>query len=261
MQSCCKFVAPQRPTPIITPAHRKPRAPHQRRHVVTTAELRGGGTNTPSPPPADSTITYHDSLTDIAFIGLCRLAYGRIAGWQSERSWTNGPETFRGMVEVSRSLMKGRSAAQQRDAVAAGFPQVPPWFRRVFPYSRKGAEINARITPAFFTWLVGPMQTAAVEIDGQQQMSAVKIERCRYLAESNCVGMCVNLCKSPTQHFFTTQLGMPLTMNPNFEDLSCEMVFGNEPPPLEADPVATQPCLATCATAMAAGSQRCHKLD
>lgn len=26
------------------------------------------------------------------------------------------------------------------------------------------------------------MQTAAVEIDGQQQMSAVKIERCRYLA-------------------------------------------------------------------------------
>lgn len=187
MQSCCKFVAPQRPTPIITPAHRKPRAPHQRRHVVTTAELRGGGTNTPSPPPADSTITYHDSLTDIAFIGLCRLAYGRIAGWQSERrcgvsgidtallhggaphitkrflpstptpplcSWTNGPETFRGMVEVSRSLMKGRSAAQQRDAVTAGFPQVPPWFRRVFPYSRKGAEINARITPAFFTWLV-----------------------------------------------------------------------------------------------------------
>lgn len=34
------------------------------------------------------------------------------------------------MVEVSRALMKGRSAAQQRDAVIAGFPQVPAWFRR-----------------------------------------------------------------------------------------------------------------------------------
>lgn len=94
--------------------------------------------------------------------------------------------------------------------------------RRLFPYSKWGAEVNARITPAFFTWLVscrravptalrsaaativmrtktnslsnlplglrlaqvGPMQTVAAEVDGQQQMSAVKIERCRYLAES-----------------------------------------------------------------------------
>jgi hypothetical protein len=28
------------------------------------------------------------------------------------------------------------------------------------------------------------MQTAAAEVDGQQQASAVKIERCRYLAEA-----------------------------------------------------------------------------
>lgn len=40
------------------------------------------------------------------------------------RSWTDGPETFKGMVEVSRALMRGRSAAQQRDAVIQGFPQV-----------------------------------------------------------------------------------------------------------------------------------------
>ena len=30
--------------------------------------------------------------------------------------------------------------------------------------------------------------------------------------------MCVNLCKTPVQTFFTQQLGMPLTMKPNFED-------------------------------------------
>ena len=41
---------------------------------------------------------------------------------------------------------------------------------------------------------------------------------CRYLAESGCAGMCVNLCKSPVQTFFTKELGMPLTMKPNFED-------------------------------------------
>lgn len=37
------------------------------------------------------------------------------------------------------------------------------------------------------------METVAVEVDGQQQMSGVQIERCRYLAESGCVAMCTNL--------------------------------------------------------------------
>lgn len=30
----------------------------------------------------------------------------------------------------------------------------------------------------------------------------------------------------PTQDFFTNDIGLPVTMKPNFEDLSCEMVFG-----------------------------------
>ena len=38
-----------------------------------------------------------------------------------------------------------------------------------------------------------------VEIGGVSQMSSVHIKRCRYLAESGCAGMCINLCKSPTQ--------------------------------------------------------------
>lgn len=83
----------------------------------------------PSLPPG-TPLAAQDSLTDIAFIGLCRIAYGNIAGWQSSRSWTDGQQTFKGMVEVSRALMRGRSAAEQRDAVIAGFPEVPPWFRK-----------------------------------------------------------------------------------------------------------------------------------
>lgn len=225
-------------------------------------------------------IEYKDSWTDIAFIGLCRLAYANLSGWQSPRSFTDGAETFTGMVEVSRSLMKGRTATQQRDAVIAGFPQIPPWFRKVFPYSRWGAELNARITPAFFTWLVGPMETIEVDIrviqDGNnpsssstnsttvRQRSGVRIERCRYLAESNCVGMCVNLCKSPVQTFFTEQLGMPLTMEPNFEDYSCTMTFGGQlPPPVDKDPLLQQqPCLELCATARrsSGGGNVCYKL-
>jgi hypothetical protein len=47
---------------------------------------------------------------------------------------------------------------EQRAAILEGFPKVPQWFRKAFPYSKWGAELNARITPAFFTWLVGPMK-------------------------------------------------------------------------------------------------------
>jgi hypothetical protein len=39
-----------------------------------------------------------------------------------------------------------------------GFPKVPNWFRKLFPYSDWGAELNARITPLFFSWLVGPCE-------------------------------------------------------------------------------------------------------
>lgn len=75
-------------------------------------------------------IVYNDSPTDIAFINMCRRAYANIAGWQSPRGWDDGAETYQGMVEVSRALMRGRTPEQQRNAVIAGFPRIPPWFRR-----------------------------------------------------------------------------------------------------------------------------------
>ena len=85
---------------------------------------------------------------------------------------------------------------------------------------------------------------------------------CRYLAESSCAGMCVNLCKSPVQTFFTRELGMPLTMKPNFEDYSCEMVFGEGPPPQEQDEAYRQTCLSTCPAASAnAKGPQCPKLQ
>ena len=80
-------------------------------------------------------------------------------------------------------MLQGKSAQEQRDAVIKGFPQVPGWFRKVFPYSKWGAELNARITPAFFTWLVGPMYTETADINGIQQHSSVHIKRCRYFSQ------------------------------------------------------------------------------
>eukprot|EP01025_Chloroclados_australasicus_P057345 TRINITY_DN7144_c1_g2_i3.p3 TRINITY_DN7144_c1_g2~~TRINITY_DN7144_c1_g2_i3.p3 ORF type:complete len:121 (-),score=9.01 TRINITY_DN7144_c1_g2_i3:470-832(-) len=95
------------------------------------------------------------------------------------------------------------------------------------------------------------MELKQVEIeqeDGTKQIwkSQVHIKKCRYIENSGCVGMCVNMCKLPTQKFFTEDFGLPLTMNPNFEDLSCEMIFGQAPPPVEDDSVTNQPCFQEC---------------
>ena len=61
------------------------------------------------PPPAEDQqerVEYNDSWTDLQFINMCRKAYGNLAGWQSPREWQNGEETYQGMIEVSRALMK-----------------------------------------------------------------------------------------------------------------------------------------------------------
>lgn len=52
---------------------------------------------------------------------------------------------------------------------------------------------------------------------------------------------------------------MPLTMKPNFEDYSCDMVFGERPPSLAEDEVNLQACYAECPQAQA-GTAKCHKL-
>jgi Beta-carotene isomerase D27-like, C-terminal len=66
-----------------------------------------------------------------------------------------------------------------------------------------------------------------------------------------------------TQTFFTEQLGMPLTMEPDFETYECTMSFGKRLPLVAEDEVARQPCLAGCASAVSSSSasQPCHKLQ
>ncbi len=60
-----------------------------------------------SPPEEQQEeVEYKDTWSDVQFINLCRRAYGNLAGWQSSKDWNNGEETYQGMLEVSRALMK-----------------------------------------------------------------------------------------------------------------------------------------------------------
>ncbi len=72
---------------------------------------------------------------------------------------------------------------------------------------------------------------------------------------------CVNMCKIPTQSFFTDDFGLPLTMKPNFDDLSCQMIFGQPPEPETVDAAFQQPCFKVqCAMSEPTVAKPCVKL-
>lgn len=202
---------------------------------------------------------YDDNLLDRLFIWLFTRKMSQVLG----RSTKIGG--YAGLVELSQQIMHGRNAQQQQVAVLRILQSLIPapvlWaIRTFFAPTRLVCVLNAWFAARMFEWLVGRCQVTQAEVDladgtMRSQPSGVKIEKCRYLAESGCVGMCVNMCKVPTQEFFTQKFGIPLTMTPNFEDLSCQMVFGQLPPDPTADDAYKQPCLAhQCPTARLSAS-------
>ncbi|CAI9093366.1 OLC1v1028852C1 [Oldenlandia corymbosa var. corymbosa] len=210
------------------------------------------------PAPFGQKTKYKDGFFERAFMTLFARKMEKFAS--SSYSGPNNDGTkpkkkgwldydYDSFVEVSKSVIRGRNRMQQQEVVREVLlsmlpPGAPAQFRKLFPPTKWAAEFNAALTVPFFHWLVGPSEVVEVEVNGVKQRSGVHIKKCRYLENSGCVGMCVNMCKIPTQDFFTNEFGLPLTMNPNFEDMSCEMVYGQVPPSFEDDPVSKQPCFA-----------------
>ncbi|WP_052050362.1 DUF4033 domain-containing protein [Leptolyngbya sp. KIOST-1] len=222
-----------------------------------------------SPPatglgPSSEKAIYHDGLGDRLFIWLFSRKMAQAVGKDTARSG------YDGFVDLSSQIMQGRNAQQQQALVAVVLKSLVPaqvlWLiRTLFSPTRVVCELNAWFATRLFEWLVGPCEVKTVEFTDQQgrvrqQRSGVHIKKCRYLDESRCVGMCVNMCKLPTQRFFTEDFGIPLTMVPNFEDFSCEMVFGQPPPPLETEDAYHQPCLVDHCSLANRDPQPCPKV-
>jgi len=210
-------------------------------------------------PTAD--VIYRDSPIDRLFILLFTRKMARASKTQTQL------KGYDGIVDLSHQIMQGRSVAQQQQAVASILHSLVPapvlaFIRAAFSPTKLVCELNAWFASQMFEWLVGPCRVESAEVSTTNgtvvQKSAVHIEKCRYLERSGCVGMCVNMCKLPTQSFFTEQFGIPLTMTPDFETLSCSMVFG-QPPSLEPESAYTHPCFDDCPTASA--SAACHQVQ
>ncbi|KAG6430325.1 hypothetical protein SASPL_108390 [Salvia splendens] len=84
--------------------------------------------------------------------------------------------------------------------------------RRFNPIQQKGVVIDTlkAALPAPLLLLVKES-----EVEGRKEKNVVYVPKCRFLEETNCVGMCTNLCKMPSQSFIKDSLGMPITMVPS----------------------------------------------
>ncbi|KAL8535613.1 hypothetical protein ACS0TY_011298 [Phlomoides rotata] len=218
------------------------------------------------PAPMGQKTKYNDGVFAKAFMTLFARKiekFGRDI--DDKKGWLDYDYDYESFVQVSKSAMQGRNRLQQQQVVRLVLlsmlpPGAPAQFRKLFPPTKWAAEFNAALTVPFFHWLVGPSEVVEVEVNGVKQKSGVHIKKCRYLENSGCVGMCVNMCKIPTQDFFTNEFGLPLTMTPNFEDMSCEMVYGQVPPRFEDDPASKQPCLVDFCSLANPSSSDCPKL-
>jgi hypothetical protein len=177
---------------------------------------------------------------------------------------------YEGFVDLSQQIMQGRNPQEQQRVVAKVLQSLVPapvllLIRMLFSPTQWVCESNAWFATRLFEWLVGPSEVLEAEVVDAQgnvrsQKSNVHIKKCRYLEHSGCVGMCINMCKLPTQEFFTQGFGIPLTMTPNFEDLSCDMVFGQSPPALETESAYQQPCLSVLCPTARQDVQPCPKV-
>eukprot|EP01018_Ginkgo_biloba_P019522 Gb_02232 [translate_table: standard] len=220
--------------------------------------------------PMGQKTEYNDGWIDTMAINyLCKC----VQDATGKRTDLNG---YDGLLDVVSKTVQSFSPVKQQElvvyALRLAVPNIFLRLSRMFLHPSKFTwEYYAASTPFLFRWLVGPCEVKETEIDGVKQRSVVHIKKCRFkflkvygraskfcswvnsgsgfcyrfLESTNCVGMCVNLCKIPTQQFIAQDLGAPVTMTPNFEDMSCEMVFGQHPPPMEEDPALKQPCYKT----------------
>eukprot|EP00288_Rhodomonas_lens_P013540 CAMPEP_0177694954 /NCGR_PEP_ID=MMETSP0484_2-20121128/3206_1 /TAXON_ID=354590 /ORGANISM="Rhodomonas lens, Strain RHODO" /LENGTH=382 /DNA_ID=CAMNT_0019205861 /DNA_START=47 /DNA_END=1195 /DNA_ORIENTATION=- len=200
-------------------------------------------------------VTYSENVLDRALLFIFRGLVAKETGYNSEK------EGILGLLEQAREYMlrPGQTAEAQHKMVyntLAGLmtPVMPPIYKTFMSGIINGKKIGpwfyapaltSWITPTFFGFLVGPSRPNRRR-DGS--MGGLVVEKCKFLQESGCKGICLNQCKLPAQQFFQEGLGLPLNVVPNFETQECQWSFGEEPLPVEEDPAFPAGCLTGCPT-------------
>ncbi|KAI4349750.1 hypothetical protein L6164_010310 [Bauhinia variegata] len=210
-----------------------------------------------------SSSEYKPGIFDDLFLSLFRNKLVEEVGWDSEK------HGYDGLIEVAnRLMMKGRKNSDTVEAAVRILRSLfPPLLLELYRMliapiggGKVAAMMVARVTALTCQWLMGPCKVNSVDLpSGTSCNSGVYVERCKYLEESKCVGICINTCKFPTQIFFRDHMGVPLLMEPNFIDYSCQFKFGVLPPLPEDDSILKESCLEACPNAAQRRADSCPK--
>jgi len=129
------------------------------------------------------------------------------------------------------------------------------WVRNKLPVGKEYLEPGKQLGPLPYApglmalvgkYAISPLAgefTLTLRSDGQ--LGGMVAERCIFLQESNCKGMCLNSCKLPAEQLFE-ELGLPVRVSPNFETQECNWAFGETPPPVDEDPTWPKGCVVGC---------------
>ena len=206
-------------------------------------------------------MVYNDSLLDKILLKIFRNLVEKNTG-----GVTSDKPGITGLLEQGRTYMlqEGQTAEAQHKMVYETLgglmtPVLPPFYRIFMSgiVPKLGTEFDGKqigpwfyapwltsvVTPTFFGFLVGPSYPNNRK-DGQP--GGLVVEKCKFLQESGCKGLCLHQCKLPAQQFFKEELGLPLTVSPNFVTQECQWSFGEEPLPPDQDPTFPKGCLVGC---------------
>lgn len=214
---------------------------------------------------------YQENILDKALLAIFRrLVTKHTGGITSEK------KSIQGLLEQGRSFMlqEGQTPEAQHKMVSDTLkslmtPVLPPFYRIFMSgiVPKLGTDYDGKqlgpwfyapfltsiVTPTFFGFLVGPSRPNR-RIDGQ--LGGLVVEKCKFLQESGCKGLCLHQCKLPAQQFFKEELGLALTVSPNFETQECQWSFGLEPLPPDEDQSFPKGCLVGCESRKAIAASR-----
>ena len=206
-------------------------------------------------------VEYNESILDKLLLNVFRKLVVQNTG-----GITSDKPGIEGLLEQGRAylLQPGQTDESQhkmvRDTLAGLMTPVLPPFYRIFMSGivpKLGTDLDGKqygpwfyapfltsfVTPTFFGFLVGPSYPNRRK-DGH--VGGLVVEKCKFLQESGCKGLCLHQCKLPAQQFFKHKLGLALSVSPNFATQECQWSFGEEPLLPVDDPSFPKGCLVGC---------------
>lgn len=193
---------------------------------------------------------------DDVFLSMFRTKLAEQVGVDSDKEKTDY-EGLMDLVKAMNARFSDRAEIQRRSqkTLSLLFPSwMPPSYSVLFskPFPAFSSRMNAWATMVAGTWLMGECEVNDVEIDNEGTIGVgqgLLVKRCRFLEESQCASHCVNSCKIPTQNFFLEEMGLPLTMTPDYETYECQFTFGLAPDEASELEAKNTPCLSRCPSA------------